>query len=237
MIRWSHYTLAGGVGVALLDRGVPGRELEDKTAVIMLHNTVDYFGSDTITGWMSGRGKQRYEYALLAHETPWEQARIPQHAWDYNAPPLMVFGVTLQGEASAVETSGNVIVEALRRAGNEVEIRLVECKGAGGRASVKVNLPHDGAALTNLLGHDPKPLEASSKGTAGAEYRFDIRPQQIVTMRLKTREIVAPIQALTTFAPLIPEQKRQYTLTYRHPELVGCPKFKRIPMPVWKAIE
>lgn len=91
--------------------------------------------------------------------------------------------------------------------------------------------------MTNLVGQSPKPLEASSKGTAGAEYRFEIRPQQIVTMRLKTRDTVAPVPALTTFAPLIPEHKRQYTLTYRHPELVGCPKFKRIPVPVWKAIE
>jgi alpha-mannosidase len=238
VIRWSHYTLEDGLGVGLLDRGVPGRELVDHTAIILLHNTVDYFGPDTMTGWMSGQGKQRYEYALIAHQTPWEQARIPQHAWEYNAPPLMAAGVELRDGKSYVETSENVIVEALRRTGNEIEIRLVECNGVGGRAMVKVNLPHQGAALTNLLGHTPIPLEpANSARTQGAEYHFDIRPQQIVTLRLKTREAVAPVEALTTFAPLIPEYKRHYTLSYHHPELVGCPKFKRIPTPVWKAIE
>jgi alpha-mannosidase len=197
---------------------------------------MEHYAWDQHTAWMSGRGKQRYQYALLAHETPWEQARIPQLAWDYNAPPLVVVGVAEHEAKSYVETSGNVLVEALRRVGDEIEMRMVECQGASGEARVKVNLPHKGAALTNLLGQNPKPLPAAgTTRTGGAEYRFEIRPQQIVTLRLKTPEAVAPIQALTTFAPLIPERKRQYTLTYRHPELVGEPPDSGVP--VWKAWE
>ncbi len=42
VIRWSHYSLAAGGGVALLDRGVPARELVGKTASILLHNTNDH---------------------------------------------------------------------------------------------------------------------------------------------------------------------------------------------------
>jgi hypothetical protein len=236
VIRWSHYTLKNGAGVALLDRGVPGRELVDQTARIFLHNTTDHFAWDQHSGWMSGRGKQQYQYALLAHEAPWDQARIPRQAWDYNAPPLVGVGVGEHEEKSYVETSGNVLMEALRRVGDEIEMRMVECQGAGGEARVKVNLPHAGAALTNLLGENPKPLQAASATqTGGTEYRFDIRPQQIVTLRLKTREAVAPIQALRTTASLIPEHKRQYTLTYRHRDLVGEPPGRGVP--VWLKYE
>ena len=43
---------------------------------------------------------------------------------------------------SFVETIDNVIVEALRREGGEIELRLAECQGLAGTARVKLNLPH-----------------------------------------------------------------------------------------------
>jgi hypothetical protein len=100
VIRWSHYLLAGGGGVALLDRGVPGRELVDRVAIIYLHNACGHYFWDKNTDWMSGNGKQSYHYALVAHETNWNEARIPQLAWDYNAPPLVVGEVSLHNSES-----------------------------------------------------------------------------------------------------------------------------------------
>ncbi|MFA5058732.1 MAG: glycoside hydrolase family 38 C-terminal domain-containing protein, partial [Opitutaceae bacterium] len=237
VIRWSDYSLAGGGGVALLDRGVPSRELVDnKTAIIYLHNVCDSYYWDKHTDWMSGQGKQSYHYALLAHESDWNQARIPQRAWDYNAPPLETNGVKLQATASYVETSDNLIVEALRRVGDEIELRMVECKGLAGRARIKINLPHQAAALTDLLGQKRTPLSPqATAGTAGAEYGFDIRPQQIVTLRLKTQDAVAPIQALTTFDPVVPESKRLFMRSFKHPELKGHPP--EVGVPEWKAFE
>jgi alpha-mannosidase len=236
VIRWSHYLLAGGGGVALMDRGVPGRELVDRTAIVYLHNACGHYYWDRNTDWMSGKGKQSYQYALLAHETNWNEARIPQLAWDFNAPPLVVGEVKLHDGESYVETSDNVIVEALRRVGDELEMRLVESKGAGGRAMVKVDLPHQEAALTDMLGQERTPLSAYTRTGAGsAEYRFDIRPQQIVTLRLKVQEAVAPIKALTTFDPVVPEAKRLYTRSFKHPELKG--HTPEVGMPEWKAFD
>ena len=112
--------------MALLDRGVPGRELVDRTAIIYLRNACDRYYWDKNTDWMRGKGEQSYQYALVAYEGDWNGARIPQLAWDYNAPPLVVGEVKLRESESYAESSDNVIVEALRRVGDEIEMRLVE---------------------------------------------------------------------------------------------------------------
>ena len=46
----------------------------------------------------------------------------------------------------------------LRREGKDIEMRMTECLGSAGTAEVTLNLPHRGAALTNLRGGNPKPL-------------------------------------------------------------------------------
>jgi hypothetical protein len=75
-IRWSHYTLAGGGGVALLDRGLPGRELVGSTPVVFLLNAQDtYLGFPC--AWLSGKGEQRGSFALLAHEEGWDGVGVP----------------------------------------------------------------------------------------------------------------------------------------------------------------
>jgi hypothetical protein len=135
-----------------------------------------------------------------------------------------------------VETSDDVIVEALRRVGDEIEMRLVESKGMGGQAMVKVNLPHQEAALTDMLGRTRILLSAYRRtGASSAEYRFDIRSQQIVTLRLRVQDAVAPIKALTTFDPVVPEAKRLYTRSFKHPELLG--HTPETGVPEWKALE
>ena len=228
-IRWSHYTLADGGGVGFLDRGVTGRELDGNTVIVHLLNANDFY----IVGpaeWISGKGKQRFEYGLVAHESLWEKAAIPRLAWDYNATPIAVPGVKQRSATPFLETSGNVVVEAFRRAGDEIEIRLAEMNGTAGRASVKVNLPHSTVAITDMLGGNPQPLKVSD-----GSYVFNIRSQQIVTLRLKTAEAVAPIRCLTSFDSVVPEAKRKATRGFRHPELKGHPP--RSGVPEWVALD
>jgi hypothetical protein len=101
-----------------------------------------------------------------------------------------------------VLTSDNVIVEALRREGSEIELRLVECWGEMGPAEVTLRLPHSAAALTDLVGANRQPL------SGGPSYRFTVHPQQIVTLRFQTSTSVPDIQPLTDWTPLVPEAKR-----------------------------
>jgi alpha-mannosidase len=199
-IRWSHYQSEHS-GVAILDRGLPGRELTGQTPVLFLLNAQEiYMGYPC--PWLSGRGRHRFSYALVAHDGDWKDARIPQMAWEFNCPPVVTAGVAGAEPRSFLQTSDNVIVHALRREKNEIELRLAECLGLAGTAEVTLNLPHRGADLTDLIGGRRKPLRG------GPTYRFPVRPQQIVTMRFRTDSAVADITPLTDWGPLVPPAKR-----------------------------
>ncbi len=113
-VRWSAYTLADTATVALLDRGLTGREITGSTPVVYLLNTTEkYHGYPN--AWLSGKGRHHLQYALVATEKPWGEARIPHHAWEYNTPPVVVGQCAPIPAQSLVQTSDNVIVQAMRR--------------------------------------------------------------------------------------------------------------------------
>lgn len=198
-VRWSHYSVEGG-GLAILDQGLSGRELNGRTPVIYLLNASDkYYGYPN--SWLSGQGEHTLRYAVVAHDGDWRAARIPQMAWEYNSPPVAVHAAA--GDArSFLETSDNVIVESMRRDRGFLEVRLAECLGYSGTAQVRLHLPHEEAAITNLVGADAKPLGG------GPAYEFAVRPQQIVTLRFRTAEAVPAAGPLLEWDALVPLSKR-----------------------------
>jgi alpha-mannosidase len=199
-VRWIDFSLSSGGGVAILDQGLTGRELNGRTPIIYLYNATNkYYGYPN--PWLSGAGKHHFAYALAAHEEGWEQARIPQMAWEYNSPPIQARGRNRSAEGSCVQTSGNLIVQAVRREGREIEMRLLECLGLPGTAEVTFHLPHRSAARTNLRGKNPISLEG------GPNYRFPVRPQQIVTLRFTTASSVEPVTPIVAWDPLAPKTK------------------------------
>ncbi len=214
-VRWSHYQLANGSGVALLDRGLSGRELTGRTPVIFLLNTSEKYRGYP-NPWLSGKGKHRLSYALVAHDAPWAQARIPQMAWEFNCPPIAAPGSAPMEDVSFAQTSDNVIVEAMRREGGFLEIRLAECLGVAGHARVTLDLPHESAAITDLTGGGANALGG------GPAYEFPIRPQQIVTLRFKTREPVAGVEPLLKWDALVPPHKLE-ALRHYLPDVKGHP--------------
>ena len=213
-VRWSHYQMAGA-GVALLDHGLSGRELNENTPVIYLYNAAEkYHGYPN--AWLSGAGRHVLRYALVAHSDDFTTAQIPQMAWEFNNPPIVVDGCAPAEAASFVQTSDNVIVEAMRREGGEIEVRLAEALGRAGNASVTLNLPHLDAALTDMLGGNRQPLHG------GPSYKFPVRPQQIVTMRFKTADAVPAVRPLTEWDELVPGKKREALRRYL-PDVKGHP--------------
>ena len=199
-VRWSDYASPGKGGVALLDRGVPGREINLNTPVIYLLNATEkYYGYTN--AWLSGHGQHRFQYALVAHDGDWTNAGVPRLAWEYNCPVIAATNCQPVKALSFVQTSDNVIVEAMRRDGADIEMRLVEALGQPGIARVTLNLPHTSAALTGLTGNHPQPLPA------GRDYQFPVRPQQIVTLRFRTASPVAEIQPLMQWDELVPAGK------------------------------
>lgn len=213
-VRWSHYQMADA-GVALLDQGLTGREIVDNTPVIYLYNaTKEYVGYPN--SWLSGSGRHVLRYAIVAHAGDFTAARIPQMAWEFNNPPVVIADCAPAEPVSFVQTSDNVIVEALRREGGQIELRLAECLGQIGNADVTLSLPHGDAALTDLVGGHRKSLDN------GPSYRFAVRPQQIVTMRFNTDAAVPDIEPLTAWDELVPEKKREALRRYL-PDVKGHP--------------
>jgi alpha-mannosidase len=214
-IRWSDYALAGGGGIAILDRGLPAREMADNTPTIFLQNAYDiYMGYRN--SWLSGKPKQKFQFALYSHDSDWDSARVPQRAWEYNCPPLVVQGVKPTASKSFLRTSDNVIVEAFRREGGFVEIRLVECLGRLGEVKVELELPHRSLVTTALLGDFPE----SCGG--GPSYALPIRPQQILTLRFETKKSVPEIQPLLKWDSLVPPAKLPQLLK-KIPDAKGHP--------------
>ena len=216
-VRWSAYAFAGGGGVALFDRGLSGRELNGRTASIYLLNAEDkYWGYDN--PWLTGKGTHVLQFSLLPYESSWEHARIPQAAWEYNLGPVVVEGRAAFPNRSYLETSENIIVESLRRDGDHIVVRLVEAFGHAGKASLKLLLPHENAAITDLVGGSASPL------AGGPEYRFDLRPQQIVTIHFKTASTVAEEVPVTQWDKFVPHSKLKALHAYSA-ELIGHPPF------------
>ncbi len=216
-VRWSHYTLASGAGFAIFDRGVSGREIENRTPIICLLNAEDkYWGYPN--SWLSGKGRHVLSYAVLAHDVDWRHARVPQMAWEYNSPPILIAKRNPSPRRPFVETSDNVIVEALRREQNYIELRMVECFGEAGVATVKLDLPHVSATLTDLIGRMQSALKKS------AEYRIPVRPQQIVTMHFETASALPVPEPIKEWDPFVPKEKLAALHAY-DPKLIGHPPF------------
>ncbi|MCC6362613.1 MAG: hypothetical protein IT165_03765 [Bryobacterales bacterium] len=213
-IRWSHYALSGGGGAALLDRGLPGRELNGSTPIIYLYNATDkYYGYPN--PWLSGKGSHTLHYALVLHDGDWRDVSIPRMAWEFNCSPLVFAGRKAAPAWSFLQTSDNVIVEALRRIGSDIEVRFAECLGSAGTAEVALLLPHQSASRTDMNGEHARPL------TGGPVYKLPVKAQQIVTLRFRTAHSVPEAEVITRWDPMVPAAKRpmlhQYSSEKGHP--------------------
>jgi len=217
-VRWIDFEMADDVGFALLDRGLSGRELDGRTPLLYLMNAEDkYLGYSN--SWLSGRGKHVLHYAVVARDHRWAQSGIPQMAWEYNAPTLVMPGRARKTTSPAVETSGNLILEAMRREGSHIEMRLIECFGSAGPATVKLSLPHSGAWGTDLTGSRRTKLEAT-----GGVYSFPVRAQQVITLHFETASSVPIPAAIESWDAFVPKQKLAALHQY-DPTLIGHPPF------------
>lgn len=215
-VRWSAYDFKDSGGIALLDRGLTGREITGRTISLFLMNALGAYRGYENT-WLSGKGENQFSYALVAYDKDWQSNNIPRLAWEFNQPPIIIPGGSADTAKSFLETSDNVIVEAIRREDNFIEIRMVESKGLEGTVRVCIRFPHKDAALTNLIGENQRMLQENDG------YKFAVKPQQIITMRLSTDSMVERIEPLRNWEPLIPAGKRK--AYNQHLDLKGHPPY------------
>ncbi len=194
-IRWSNYQLTTGAGLALLDQGLTAHEFNPDTVTLVLINAVSKY-LKLPNPLLEGLGHREFHYALVPHAGSWQKAEIPRRAYEFNS-PLYRVGAPFQ---SILETSPNIIVEAVRRVGDQIEVRLYETQGEKGTAGLKLNLPHKSENQTNLMGENPKPQPTTT---------FQIRPQQIVTLRFQTNQRTSEPTPIQNWATLVPPSKQQ----------------------------
>lgn len=223
-VRWSDYRFADGAGLALLDRGLTCHELNGQTVTLALLNAQSHYRHRP-NAMLAGQGRRTFNYALWPHTCTWQQAGIPRRAWEYNTPVLAQPQRAAGEGISFLQTSPNLIVEALRRVGPDIELRCVECTGEAGEAEVHLNLPHHDVRLTNLVGE-----QAESLTESGGWVRFAVRPQQIATLRFATAEPVPTPAALRSWESLVPPAKlaafRNYSSVHGYP---GSPPPEGLP--------
>ncbi len=199
-LGWSDYRLAAGGGMTLVEAGLAMHEFSPDRLTLGLVNAVStYRGLPNEE--LRGVGRHELRFAILPHEGDWRAIEAPKRAREFAMPPHVVEGAVPL--PPLVRTSENLIVEALRREGRDLEVRLTEWRGEAAMAWVECRAPHRDARRTNLLGEEPRPL-----GRA-ARYRFAVMPQEIVTLRFRLDSAVETPEPLRTWAPLVPEAKRE----------------------------
>jgi hypothetical protein len=179
-IRWIDFELSGGGGVALLDRGLTGREIAGNSPIVYLFNAEDqYHRFDN--PWTTGKGRH----------------------------------VLFQ---SFLQTSDNIIVEAVRREEDHIELRFAESLGLTGSATIKFSLPHARACITNLSGRHKSVLSGSGV------YTIPVQPQQIVTLHFKTEKSLPIPEPITSWDAFVPKEKLAALHAY-DPTVKGHPPF------------
>jgi alpha-mannosidase len=216
-VRWMDFELAGGGGIALFDRGLTGREINGNTSILYLLNAEDEY-HEFPNEWTSGKGRHVLRYALCPHAAAWAQAAVPRLAWEYNQPSIIIGKTGPVPFTSYLETSENIVVEALRREQGYIELRFAECLGMPGIAKVKLNLPHGLVHRTDLVGK----LVSTLPGTGTCA--IPVAPQQIVTLHFETADTLPIPDPVTAWDEFVPERKRAALHAY-DPNVKGHPPF------------
>lgn len=191
-VNWSGVESAA-CSVALFNRGLPSCAVEadglDRQLLMLsllrspalptyLHEP-DYYAMTDYDG-MRDEGWHTLEYALQAYDGPLADSTVVADAEAYNAGLLVTSGAVRLPAAPRV-TGANVRLAALKCAedGNGLILRLVEFRGRGGQAAIRLPNGFPNAARTNLLERDAQRLTVAN-GTANCT----LRPWEIATVRL-----------------------------------------------------
>jgi hypothetical protein len=131
---------------------------------------------------------------------------------------LIIPAVSPEVSKSFLETSGNIIVEAMRREGDHIELRFVECLGSAGSASLKVSLPHGKVHITDLTGKKKTTVPHADS------YSIPVQPQEIVTLHLETAQALPVPDPIKSWDEFVPKEKLAALHAY-DPNVKGHPPF------------
>jgi alpha-mannosidase len=185
----------GELGVALLNRGIPGHSLVGNVLTASLMKCVKVVSYDA--GGYSARTRDElgfeigvahcFEQALLPHTGNWQSAKLYHEGMAFNT-PLIVRKVTahegkLPANGSFLHASlDHVTVHAVVVEGNMIVLRVVESAGHSGAGKITSRWPLHNVIETDLAGDSMAALTHDD-----ASFGFNIKPFEIKTFRMELK--------------------------------------------------
>ncbi len=187
----------GAKGLALLNRGLPGNNVEDGVLLLALlkctalkegYGEVGGFKKSTRTtdGYELGV-THTFDYALLPHSGDWRAAQLYRRGMEFNRPLIARKAAAHPGRRPArlglfQVSAPNVVVSALRATSSGILLRVYEAEG---RATPTVTLRSAATIMsaveTDLIEKGGMPVTV---GSDGQTITFDISPWEIKTFIL-----------------------------------------------------
>ena len=171
----------GNYGVSLLNDCKYGHDVQGSVLRLSL------LRAPTSPDPEADQGEHRFTYSLLPHAGPWSAATAAQ-AYFLNDPLVVARGAPGDGAGSSLSLfsldAPNAAIETVKAAedGRGLIVRLYEFQRMRGEVALKCAFPLAAAWRANLLEEDQEPLPVD-----GDTLRFQLRPYQILTLRLQPR--------------------------------------------------
>lgn len=194
--NWIDYT-AGGRGVALLNRGLPGNTVAGGTLLLSLMRStrlISYGGGDFEPGVSSDSALELgrrigFDYAVVPHTGTWQDAQVFRAGLEFNNPLIVRktggHAGSLPRSWSLLDVSNpQAIVSAVKPSRDgDVAVRVYEAAGQPA-PGVRVRFGRKVAAAraANLIEDPGEALPVRDNGIT-----FDLAPHQIRTFRLRFR--------------------------------------------------
>jgi alpha-mannosidase len=194
--NWMDYS-DEGKGIALLNRGLPGNNVDDNVLLLSLLKCTalkEGYGegggfsrsTKTTDGYEIGVSHS-FDYALVPHQGDWREAKLYRRGLEFNRPLIAVKAGKRAGRlpkrlALFAVSAESVVVSAVRATPQGVVVRVYEAEGqAESGVTLRSAVPIEKACETNLIENEAKEVPLAPDGIS---LTFDIGPFEIKTFRL-----------------------------------------------------
>ncbi|HLY20473.1 MAG TPA: glycoside hydrolase family 38 C-terminal domain-containing protein [Bryobacteraceae bacterium] len=186
---------AGGRGIALLNRGLPGNTLTGDTLLLSLMRStrlISYGGGDIEPGNSSDSAlelgkKMTFDYALVPHTGTWQDGLVSRAGLEFNNPLIVRNAGVHAGSRPRLRgfldvSNRQVIVSAIKPSRDgDIALRVYEAAGQPARGVRIQFAPRLVAAwAANLIEDKVQPLPVADNALS-----FDLQPYEIKTLRLR----------------------------------------------------
>jgi alpha-mannosidase len=168
-----------GYGVALLNDCKYGYAVHDNVLRLSLVR------GTTSPDSQADQGQHTFRYAILPHVGTLASAEVVRRAQEFNTPWTILPGTTATAQSWLSVDSGHLILDTVKKAedSDALIVRLYECHGARGAATLRTSLPFSQATRVNLLEETDSAAPAPDLRDGAIPLNF--RPFEIITLKLQ----------------------------------------------------